>query len=266
MTGMGDDILTPAERAVAGALARGAIYRLLGEAFAYPRAWRFQEMAHVAGMAAAAPTTPEPVRPPLACFADAARDADPAAVAAEYVFLFDRQVRCPPYEGAYGAARGLAGKGAQLADVAGFYAAFGLRPAGDQADMEDHVAAELEFMSALAIKEAWALGEPDAGALEVTRAAEAAFVRDHLGAWAGAFAREVQSATPLRFYVAAADVLAAWVEAECAVLGVEPARLEASDPAAEEECLTCPMAGSAPPEAATNQPGGGQGARLEARP
>jgi TorA maturation chaperone TorD len=243
---MADDILTPAERAVAGALARGAIYRLLGEAFAYPRAWRFQEMAHVAGMAAGGLTTPEPVQGPLARLADAARDADPAAVAAEYVFLFDRQVRCSPYEGAYGAARGLAGKGAGLADVAGFYAAFGLRPAGAQADTEDHVAAELEFMSALAIKEAWALGEPDDDALQVTRAAEAVFVRDHLGTWAGAFARDVQAATPLRFYVAAADVLAAWMEAECAALGVEPARVESLDAPAEEDGFTCPLAGPAP--------------------
>jgi putative dimethyl sulfoxide reductase chaperone len=246
MTGMAEDILTPAELAVARALARGATYRLLGEAFAYPRAWRFQEMAHVAGMAVAVPTTPEPVRPRLARFAAAARDADPAAVAAEYVFLFDRQVRCPPYEGAYGAAHGLAGKGAQLADVACFYAAFGLRPAGGQADMEDHVAAELEFMSALAIKEAWALGEHDADALEVTQAAEVAFVRDHLGTWAGAFAREVQAATPLPFYVAAADVLTAWVEAEVAMLGVAPARVAGPDAPAEEECFTCPMTGPAP--------------------
>jgi DMSO reductase family type II enzyme chaperone len=241
MTGMADDILTPAELAVAGALARGALYRLLGEAFAYPRAWRFQEMAHVAEMTAVAPTTPEPLRPPLARFAAAARDADPAAVAAEYVFLFDRQVRCPPYEGAYGAARGLAGKGAQLADVAGFYAAFGLRPAEAQADMEDHVAAELEFMSALAVKEAWALGEHDGDGLEVTRAAEVAFLRDHLGAWASAFARAVQSVTPLPFYVAAADVLAAWVEADGAALGIEPTRLEDADPVVEEEGFTCPM-------------------------
>jgi TorA maturation chaperone TorD len=240
------DVLTAAELDVARALARAALYRLLGEALAYPRAWRFQEMSHVAGMAAAAPTTPEPVRPLLARFADAARDADPGAVAAEYVFLFDRQVRCPPYEGAYGATRGLAGKGAQLADVAGFYAAFGLRPAADQADMEDHVAAELEFMSALAIKEAWALGQHDADALEVTRDAEAAFVRDHLGTWAGAFARELQAATPLPFYVTAAEVLAAWVEAELAALGVEPARAEGPDAPADEECFTCPMAGPAP--------------------
>jgi DMSO reductase family type II enzyme chaperone len=245
MTGMADDILTPAELAVASALARGAIYRLLGEAFAYPRAWRFQEMAHVAGMAAVAPTMPEPVRPPLARFADAARDADPAAVAAEYVFLFDRQVRCAPYEGGYGAARGLAGKGAQLADVAGFYAAFGLRPAGDQADMEDHVAAELEFMSALAIKEAWALGEHDADGLEVTQAAEATFLRDHLGAWAAAFAQEVQSTTPLPFYIAAAELLAAWIEAEVVAVGVEPVRMEGPDAPAEEECFSCPMARAA---------------------
>lgn len=238
--------LTPAELAVARALARGAIYRLLGEAFAYPRAWRFQEMAHVAGMAAVAPTTPEPVRPPLGHFADAARDADPAAVAVEYVFLFDRQVRCPPYEGAYGAARGLAGKGAQLADVAGFYAAFGLRPADAQADMEDHIAAELEFMSALAIKEAWAFGEHAADALEVTQAAEATFMRDHLGIWAGAFAREVHASTPLPFYVAVAELLAAWVETEVAALGVEPARVESPDPPVAEESFTCPMAGPSP--------------------
>jgi TorA maturation chaperone TorD len=247
-----NDTLTPAELAAARALARGAIYRLLGEAFAYPRAWRFREMAHVAGMAAVAPTTPEPVRPTLAHFADAARDADPAAVAAEYVFLFDRQVRCPPYEGAYGA-RGLAGKGAQLADVAGFYAAFGLRPADAQADMEDHIAAELEFMSALAVKEAYALAESHAEGLVVTRDAQAAFLRDHLGTWATAFARQVQAATPLPFYVAAAELLAAWVNAENFTLGVDPARVASPDAPAEEDCFTCPMAPAEEPGAASER-------------
>jgi DMSO reductase family type II enzyme chaperone len=242
-----NDTMTSAEMAVARALGRGAIYGLLGAAFAYPLARRFQELAHGAATAAAAPTTPESLRPRLARFADAARDADPATVAAEYVILFDRQVRCPSYEGAYGAGRGLAGKGALLADVAGFYAAFGLRPAVQAPDTEDHVAAELEFMSALAVKEAWALGEDHAEGLAVTRAAQAAFLRDHLGAWAGAFAREVQAATPLLFYVAAAEVLAAWVDVEVAALGVEPASAAGPDAPAEEESFTCPM-GPAPVE------------------
>ena len=238
------DSLTPTEQAVARALARAALYRCLGAAFAYPLAWRFQELAHVAGMAAGAPTTSAALRAPCARFADAARDADPAAVAAEYVFLFDRQVRCPPYEGAYGAARGLAGKAAQLADIAGFYAAFGLSATATQPDMEDHVAAEVEFMSALAVKEAYAVGEAHSEGLAVTRAAEATFLRDHLGCWATAFAAGVQAATPLPFYVAAAELLAAWVSAELEAFGVDPACAAEPDAAADEEPFTCPMAPS----------------------
>jgi TorA maturation chaperone TorD len=238
----GPEALTPTEHAVAHTLARGAVYRLLGAAFAYPLAWRFQELAHAAGMAGDAPTTPEALRAPLARFADAARNADPAAVAAEYVFLFDRQVRCPPYEGAYGAARGLAGKAAQLADIAGFYTAFGLSATATQPDMEDHIAAELEFLSALALKEAYARGEEHAEGLAVTRAAEAAFLRDHLGGWAEAFAAGVQAATPLPFYVTAAELLAAWVRAEVDALGVQPAWVAGPDAPAEDETFTCPMA------------------------
>jgi len=54
--------------------------------------------------------------------------------------------------------------------------------------------------------------------------------------------------------------------AALASLGAVATPADLLAPAIEEECFTCPMAGSAPPEAATNQPGGGQGDRLEARP
>jgi TorA maturation chaperone TorD len=242
--------LTPTERDVARALGRAALYRLLGAAFAYPMAWGFQELAHVATMAAEAPTTPPAVQAPLAAFAAAARDADPAAVAAEYVLLFDRAARCPPYEGVHAEARNLAGKSARLADVAGFYAAFGLAPASAQPDLEDHVAAELEFMSALAVKEGYARAEGHADGLAVTREAQAAFLADHLGCWAEAFADELRAATPLPFYATAAELLAAWIRVEVTALGVSPARVGASIPPAEEECFTCPMApdaGQGPP-------------------
>lgn len=237
--------LTPEEWAVAHILGRGALYRLLGGAFAPPLAWRFQELAHVATMAAAAPVVDERLRGPLARFADAARDADPAAVAAEYVSLFDRQARCSPYEGAYRGA-GLAGKGVLLADVAGFYAAFGLGPAAGAPDMEDHVAAELEFMSALCFKEAHALAISAAEPLAVTRDAEAAFLRDHLGGWAAAFARDLDAATALGFYTAAAALLAAWMDIELAALGVAPVPVAGRVPGgADEEALGCPVAGPA---------------------
>jgi TorA maturation chaperone TorD len=62
----------------------------------------------------------------------------------------------------------------KLADVTGFYAAFELTPATARPDMEDHIAAELEFMSVLALKEAYAGAEELPGGLTVTRDAKEA--------------------------------------------------------------------------------------------
>lgn len=237
------------EQDVLRALARAALYRLLGAAFAYPTAPRLEELGRAALAAVAGPGLDPAMRPSLAAFAEAARASDEPTLAGEYVFLFDRQVRCPPYEGAYGDAPQMAGKAAGLADIAGFYAAFGLQPAGAQPQSEDHVTAELEFMSALALKEAWALSQGASDGLQIVRDAQAAFVRDHLGRWTAAFAGELRGATPLPFYTTGADLLEAWMAAECAALGIErqPAsRLTAADPV-QEETFTCPMAGEAEP-------------------
>lgn len=225
------------------ALARAATYRLLGRAFGYPTPPALEELARLAALAGDAPGCVSVVREPLARFAAAARDADPDAVAGEYVFLFDRQVRCPPYESAYGEAPQMAGKSAALADIAGFYRAFGLAPAETQPDLEDHIGTELEFMSALALKEAYALADGHVDGLGVTRDAEARFLAEHLGRWAEAFAREVQDASPLPYYTTAAELLAAWIAAETAHLAVTPAVVTGpmpEDPLAGDT-FTCPM-------------------------
>jgi DMSO reductase family type II enzyme chaperone len=231
--------------AVARALARASVYRILAAAFSYPSPLRLRDVAESA--AAAAQASPA-VRGPLADLADAARAAEPDALAAEYVFLFERQVRCAPYEGAYGDAPAMAGKGAMLADIAGFYAAFGLSPGGGRADAEDHIAAELEFMAALALKEAWALAQADADGTGIIRAAAKAFLADHLGRWAERFAEACRSATPLAFYGAAAALLADWMRRELAAFGVSVAPLAGRLPAdpLHEGAFTCPMA--EPPE------------------
>jgi TorA maturation chaperone TorD len=181
----------------------------------------------------------------LQALATAAAGADPGAVAAEYVFLFDRQVTCPPWEGAWGDGPRLADRPTLIADVAGFYRAFGLEPAGAQPDTEDHLVAEAEFMSALAVKEAWALAEGLEEAAAVTRQAQRAFLDDHLGRWAGAFAAALAEATPLAYYTATAALLGAWVEAEIAALGAAPTRVVGPAPVdrvAGAEAFTCPMA------------------------
>jgi TorA maturation chaperone TorD len=233
-----------ADAVVAAALGRAALYRLLGAVFAYPGPERCAEIARLAGSIPATSLADARVPPALATLARAAREADPAAVAAEYVFLFDRQVQCSPHEGGYGDGPRLAGKSALLADIAGFYTAFGLAPSTGEPEVEDHIVAELEFMSALAVKEAWALAAAEAEGLAITRAAQAAFLADHLGRWAVAFAEAIAAATPLAYYTTSAALLSLWVSAECERLGVTSQRVAGRlghDPV-QAETFTCPMA------------------------
>jgi TorA maturation chaperone TorD len=241
----GADALSADEQGVLATLARAGVYRLLGAALAYPAPERLPALLAMARELDDA-VDPE-LRAWLARFAETVETADALALAQEHVFLFDRGARCPPYEGAWGDAPQLAGKPALLADVAGFYAAWGMTPAGRQPDMEDHVAAECEFMSALCLKEARAQAHEEADRQALAREAAAAFVADHLGRWAEAFAAALREATPLPYYGAVADLLAAWVRLEAARLGVTPAAVTASmggDPPEDE--FTCPMAAPEP--------------------
>jgi DMSO reductase family type II enzyme chaperone len=233
----------PAEEAMSddalvGALHRAAIYRVLSLAFAYPTPARLQAVADAAVLGAT--TAAAALAPALDRLATASRAAEADALAAEHIALFQRQLRCPPYEGAYGPPQ-MAGKSALLADVAGFYTAFGLEPAAGQPEAEDHIGAELEFMSALALKEAWALSENEAAGLEVTRAAQRVFLFDHLGRWAHAFAERLDAEATPGVLPAAAALLHVWLELECVRLEVTPLPLEGVS-VPEEAPLSCPRA------------------------
>jgi TorA maturation chaperone TorD len=227
-----------AEGAIRTALERASVYRVLAMAFAPPTPARLEQLASAAAQAGA--EAPPGVRAALHGLAAAAREADAAALAGDHIGLFQRQVQCPPCEGAYGPPQ-MAGKSTLLADIAGFYQAFGLAPAEFQPEVEDHVCAETEFMSALALKEAWALSEGHAEGLAVTRDAARAFLRDHLGRWGAAFARRLTELAPPGFYPAASALLEEWLKADGARLDVEPASLEGVT-AAEEAPFACPMA------------------------
>ena len=228
--------------AVEHALARAAIYALLGRAFAYPDAERLADVAARAAQVAGGPVGAA-VATALRALADAARDADPIGAAGEHVFLFDRQAHCPPYESAYAPAPNLAGKGAALADVAGFYSAFGLQPSPRQPDLDDHVGAELEFMSTLALREAYARAGTDTEHVALLTDAERAFLTDHLGSFAPAFAASVAATAALPYYRTAAEALTHWIEEDTRNIGatVQP-RDAAPLPCTDSDTFTCPLA------------------------
>jgi putative dimethyl sulfoxide reductase chaperone len=128
----------------------------------------------------------------------------------------------------------------ELADINGFYRAFGFALGGQARERPDHIAAELEFMYILALKEAHALAAaqeaaaaPRAPGLPWTREhaqlcvdAQAKFLGEHLGVWAELFAQSVATNTSVQrsvqdeLYRDLARFTAAFVHADAGRLGV----------------------------------------------
>jgi TorA maturation chaperone TorD len=132
---------------------------------------------------------------------------------------------CPPYETEYQPAEDTFLRSQQLADIAGFYRAFGLEPSRSRPERPDHVALELEFMAFLIMKKRLAGGsaiEPNEQA-EVCADAIAKFFREHLAWWIPAFATGLRRKAGTGFYALVGKVLAA-------LLPLERARLEIPAP------------------------------------
>lgn len=171
---------------------------------------------------------------------------------------------CPPYESEYSTQAFSVSRSHRMADVAGFYHAFGVELSDDRRERPDHIALELEFMSWLIAKESRALdaGGPDAEErAEICRDAQKKFFTDHLGWWLPAFAMALRhkagepSATPdaaENFHVALGSVLAAFAAVERAAMDVEPPQqLAPRNPLpleAEEEDQDCAGCEGAAPQ------------------
>ena len=145
---------------------------------------------------------------------------------AAYDSLFGHTVRgqCPPYEMEYGQSE-IIQRASELADLGGFYGAFGLELGGDR---PDSVCVECEFMSTLCAKEAYGLGVDDGELLFIVRQAQRDFLRDHLGFWLPAFARRVPHAGVHAFYDALAHLTLCFIAGECRRYDIDlgPALLE----------------------------------------
>lgn len=157
--------------------------------------------------------------------------------------------RCPACETEYIHGKFTFQRSQDLADVSGFYAAFGLDRSPFHPERHDHIALELEFMARLLGLERQAEeSRNDEGndRAEICRQAQARFLREHLAWWAPAFARLLSRENPDSYFAAVGDLLAALIPAERALLGVD-ANHELARPISierPEECEGCLVAGA----------------------
>lgn len=141
----------------------------------------------------------------------------------EYIECFDtgRHVN-PLYETEYGRNRSLA-KGNELADVAGFYQAFGfeLQTQGEHHEMLDHIAVEMEFYALLMMKQAYLTEEKDQEGVDILLDARKKFLDAHLGRFVRALSERpgIQASAPYSLIFRHCCHL---VEQECADLGLTP--------------------------------------------
>jgi len=156
-----------------------------------------------------------------------------AGLMAQYDRLFGHTARglvCP-FETEYGPDH-LFQQPHALADIAGYYLAFGLQPTSGTDLRVDHVGCECEFMAFLCLKEAVALelcstrssSEPPVWreTLTETRKAGCRFLREHLARFASACGSALAATDGKSVYKMLGVLLRVFVAAECDRLHVPP--------------------------------------------
>ncbi len=122
--------------------------------------------------------------------------------------------RVCPYETEFGADH-LFLQSQQLADIMGYFMAFGLLPKEDVGERVDHIAVQWEFMEFLSEKEAVASLRDDLDMLEETRKAYRSFLRDHLSRFGRAFARTLETEAPGSLYEMLGRLCLSFLTEEC---------------------------------------------------
>lgn len=153
---------------------------------------------------------------------------------------------CPPYETEYHPNGDTFFRAQQMADVAGFYRAFGLLPGSDARERPDALALELEFMAFLLMKRRLAEDRSPAGADEaaVCREARAKFFRDHMIWWMPSFALGMRKKAEQGLLATAGRLLSALLPVERIRMNVEAPPIPVGPNTTErtDACEGCPAA------------------------
>lgn len=154
---------------------------------------------------------------------------------------------CPPYEGEYGQGH-IFLMSQSLADLGGFYGAFGLELTPEVKERLDHISVELEFMHVLALKESYALKHRHGRSKVILcRDAQQSFLKNHLGNWGCSFADRLGQHIQEGPYYHLSLALGEFLRRELAAWGLEPGQKQpGAAPLSiyedDMDCAACPIA------------------------
>ena len=142
------------------------------------------------------------------------------------LFTAGETILTPIYETEY-AMDTIFAKTKELADLNGFYIAFGLELGKDSNnERPDHVSIELEFMAMLLIKEAYARNEGWDDKANVCLEARKKFLKDHIGRWGSTFCTMVKHKSEVEFYKVLATLTIDLINKDLKDLNVKPGFIE----------------------------------------
>ncbi len=137
-------------------------------------------------------------------------------IKSEYLSIFDVGRKVSPYETEYMSEK-VSRKPFELADIAGFYTAFGLSVNEEMRNKEalDHISIELEFMAILEWKEQYALEEGQEENADIVKDAKLKFLKEHLANWGILFCHQIYGLGGDGFFIRLARLLERVLILEC---------------------------------------------------
>jgi TorA maturation chaperone TorD len=201
--------------------ARSNLYAFLALGFSQPseaQLARLKEMLATVAMSGAIISDSMTSSIDAATGAIASRSLSDLATEYQASFTYSASPDCPLNECAYGA-KHIYQEVQELADIAGFYRAFGLEVRGER---PDSLEVELEFCHLITLKEAIARQRKLDEEMAVCRDSVRAFLRDHLGRWADNIGRRAAVLFPGTAYESLGNLLSAFMALEIEGLQVGP--------------------------------------------
>ncbi|MBI3005512.1 MAG: molecular chaperone TorD family protein [Ignavibacteriales bacterium] len=219
--------------AVEEAIARSNMYKLLAKSFLYPTREVIKDIEQNKFLTI--------------------HDQDKLEPEFNRLFAHLGSAKCPPYETEFGY-ENVFQKTQAMADIAGFYHAYGLDVSSTNSERVDFLSTELEFMAFLMLQEAYAREHHEVEHREICVDTQQKFLRDHVGRWARLFSTIASQSTENQFYLEASALLKKFIQSEVSRLHVSVDEVSAPNketrespvPFGCEACVTGSSPGSSP--------------------